>query len=452
MRFRGPNGSGVAGGSRPPVEFGPERNVRWVTAVPPGVSSPVVTRDLIFLTAAEAGQLITIAVERASGKIRWRRSVERKREEQKHSLNSSASSTPASDGENAYIFFGEFGLVSYAPDGSERWRKPMGPFANLHGMASSPMLAGTKLIMLCDQDVGSFLLAVDKDSGETVWRTSRPEAVHGFATPALFEPRGDAPQLIVPGSYRLAAYAADDGKELWSAGGLTWQIKTSPVVDGEVVYATGWAPGADAGERRFFPPFAEVAAKADRDRDGKLSPDEIPEPMRHTGSWRAIDLDGDGAMDEREWTFYRARWSSKNVTMAVRPNAGRGDLTHSRVLWQYEKAVPQVSSPLLHQSRLYTVKDGGILTVLDSRTGNVIHQGRLPNAIDAYYSSPVAADGKLYFLSEKGKASVVAIAEGYPTLAVNDMREACYASPAVVDGTLYIRTEQALYAFERPAQ
>ncbi|MCP5120263.1 MAG: PQQ-binding-like beta-propeller repeat protein, partial [bacterium] len=376
-RFRGPNAGGVARDSEPPVEFGPEKNVAWKTLVPPGVSSPVVTDQRIFLTAAEDDRLLTFALDRATGKILWRRSVTKNRDERKHRLNNSAAATPVTDGENVYLFFGEFGLISYGADGQERWRVRLGPFNNLHGMASSPMLAGDKLILLCDQDVGSYLLAVDKNTGKQMWKTPRPEAVHGFSTPTLFEPADDVPQLVVPGSYQLTSYGVDSGERLWWVRGISWQIKPVAVVDANTVYATGWAPGADAGNRRFFPPFSKVIEDADADGDGKLLAEEIPEEMRHTGSWQAIDLDHDGFMDARDWSFYRARWSSRNVTLAVRPQAKRGDLTDTSVLWTYKKAVPVVSSPLLYRGSLYTIKDGGILTVLDAQTGKLLHQGRL---------------------------------------------------------------------------
>ncbi|MCP5115137.1 MAG: PQQ-like beta-propeller repeat protein, partial [bacterium] len=152
-------------------------------------------------------------------------------------------------------------------------------------------------------------------------------------------------------------------------------------------------------------------------------------------------------MDERDWSFYRARWSSRNVTLAVRPQAKRGDLTDTHVLWTYEKAVPVVSSPLLYRGSLYTIKDGGILTVFDAWNGQVLHQGRLRDAVDKYFASPVASGGRVYFLSERGKVSVVKAGDGYPALAVNDLGEQCYASPALAGDTLYIRTLSTLYAF-----
>ena len=118
--FRGPNASGVAETSPLPVEFGPGKNVVWKTALPMGKSSPALTGDRIFLTASEGDKLLTIAIGRKTGEILWRREIARPRAEQLHQLNHPASATPASDGENVYAFFGDFGLVSYGPDGNER--------------------------------------------------------------------------------------------------------------------------------------------------------------------------------------------------------------------------------------------------------------------------------------------------------------------------------------------
>lgn len=397
-RFRGPNAAGVSEGRALPGALDPAANALWSTRLPPGSSSPTLTAERVFVTAYEGEDLLTFALERATGKIIWRRAIRRSREERRHKLNNAASATPATDGENVYAFFGDFGLVSYGPDGEERWRRPLGPFRNLHGMASSPMLAGELLILLADQDVGSYLLALDKDSGDVVWRTERPEVVHGFSTPTLFEPEDDVRQLIAPGSYQLASYEVETGKKLWWVTGVTWQVKTAAVVDDKRVYMSAWAPGADAGARRFFPPFDEVTKIGDADGDGKLTPEEIPEEMRHSGSWRAIDLDGDGYMDARDWGFYRARWSSRNVTLAVEPRGARGDLTETHVVWDYERGVPVVSSPLLYRGTLSLIKDGAILTVLDAASGEVIRQARIREAVDKYFSSPVAGDGKVYLL------------------------------------------------------
>ena len=165
-------------------------------------------------------------------------------------------------------------------------------------------------------------------------------------------PRAGAAQLIVPGSYMLTSYSAASGEKLWWVRGLSWQVKTTAVVTADTVYATGWAPGADAGEREDLPAFEDVIKEADKDGDNRLSPEEVPERLRHRGSWNAIDLQRDGFLDARDWSFYRARRSAHNVTMAVRPGKATGDLTDTHVLWRHERSVPQVPSPLLYQGGL----------------------------------------------------------------------------------------------------
>ncbi len=445
--FRGPNVSGVGEAVGLPVEFGPATNVIWKTLVPQGKSSPVLSGDHIFLTAQEGGELFTLCLNRETGQILWRRSLRPGRKEQLHQLNSPASSTPATDGRNVYVFFGDFGLISYGPDGEDRWRYPLGPFTNLQGMAVSPIVTGNKVVLVCDQDKDSFILAIDKNTGKSIWKTNRPEVVHGFSTPSVFQPEGGPAQLIVPGSYVLIAYSVDTGEKLWWVRGLTWQVKPSAVVAGETVYVTGGAPGVEPGERRFLPPFEEAVREVDADGDNKISPKELPEKWKPNGSWRAIDLDIDGFLNEREWSFYRARRGGQNSTLAVRPQNARGDLTDSHVLWRYDRAVPIVSSPLLYEGILYTIKDGGILSSLDPATGKVLKSARVPDAIDNYYASPVAADGKIYLASETGKVSVIRPGAQWEVLAVHDFGEPVYASPAMGSGRLYVRTDSALYAF-----
>jgi outer membrane protein assembly factor BamB len=314
-------------------------------------------------------------------------------------------------------------------------------------MAASPVLFENKLIQVCDQDNDSFLLAVDRATGRTIWRTARPDVVHGFSTPVVLRTPGEPPQLIVPGSYQVAAYSLADGSRLWWVTGITWQMKPTAVVSQDTVFVSGWAPGADEGQRSSLPPFDVVLKEADANGDGKISSEELPPKWKHSGSWDFIDLNRDGLLDAREWQFYRARRSSQNVTIAIRPGNARGDLTDNHVLWTYDRSVPQVSSPLLYKSVLYTVKDGGILTALDPEHGTVLKQGRLRGAIDAYYSSPVAAGGKIFLVSESGKASVVSAGANWETLAVTDMEEPCYATPAIDGGRMYFRTQSSLYCF-----
>jgi outer membrane protein assembly factor BamB len=446
-RFRGPNGGGVADATNPPTRLDPS-GARWSTPLPAGHSSPVLTEDRIYVTGQEDGRLQTIALERSSGRVLWRREAPRPREEAFHDKNGPASPSPTTDGRNVYVFFGDFGLISYGPDGEERWRLPLGPFTIPNGHGSSPILAGGRLVLQVDQDRGSFVMAADPADGTVLWRTERPEVTHGYSTPVVFAPEGEPEQLILLGSYLVTSYELETGQKKWWSRGPTWQVKSSATVDDTTVYVSAWAPGADTGERQQLPPFAEAIDRGDSDGDGKISePEAVAGGWRHGGGWGLVDLDDDELLSEREWEFFRARRSSHNTTLAIRPGSSSGDITAEAVLWRYEKAVPVVSSPLLHEGLVYTIKDGGILTALDAETGKVLKQGRVERSVDKYYSSPIAVGGRIYVVSEGGTASVVKPGADWTLLSSSELGEPCYATPAVGSDTLYVRTLGHLYAF-----
>ncbi len=441
-QFRGPNASGVSEDTGIPAEFGPAKSLVWKTPVPPGHSSPSVAGDKIFLTAFESDKLFTIALDRATGRVLWRRECPRPRKQPLHNNNSPTSPTPVSDGKNVYAFFADFGLLAYGPDGNELWRMPLGPFENQYGPASSPVLSGDTLLLNCDQDTGSFLLAIDKATGRVRWRTERPNAQRGYATPVLYGPAGAKPQALIVGSYKLSGYDIATGKELWWLNGLPWQIKPTPIVAGDFVYFVTFS-GDATGEQITF---AEALAKWDIDKDGKLSVAEVPELKKQ---WEALDLDHSGYLEERDWKLFQSRLSGESSLRAYRIG-GEGDITERNLVWKNPRSLPNVPSPLYYRGVLYTLKEGGILTSYDVKTGEILKQARLPGAPGAYYASPVAADGKLYLISEEGKASVVEAGAQWQLITVNDLGDGCHATPAITGGRLYIRTTNALYCFAAP--
>jgi outer membrane protein assembly factor BamB len=445
-QFRGPNGSGVSISKNIPERFDSGRNLVWRTPLPAGHSSPVFTEDRIFLTAFESKTLLTICLDRATGRILWRQPAPRAREESYQPTNSPASPSPVTDGSNVYVFFGDFGLLSYGPDGNERWRLPLGPFNNANGHGSSPILADGKLTLICDQDTDSFLLAVDPSTGRVLWKTIRPEYTRGYATPAVYRPKSGPAELIVPGSFEVASYSLDSGEKLWWVLGMAWQLKSVPLIDRDRIFVSGWETGGDQDRRGKVPEFAKVLAKFDADHDGKLSRRELA--ANYSAQWFADnDLDHDGKIDEREWRFYQTRDSSENCLVAIRAG-GRGDVTKSRVLWRYRKALPNTSSPLLYQGVLYLIRDG-ILTSLNPETGDAFKQARLSGAQGSYWSSPVAADGKIFIASEEGKVVVVRAGAEWEILAINNLEEDIFATPAILDGSIYLRTRAALYCFAK---
>ena len=446
-RFRGPAGLGTSESRDLPVHFGPGESVVWRTEIAPGESSPVIAGSRLFLTGDSGEQLVTYCLDRNTGKILWRRSVRREQNQRYHKINSAASPTPVTDGDILVVFFGDFGLIGYGLDGTERWRLQLGPLNNINGHGASPILVDGKVIMVCDQDSESYMIAVDKRSGRVLWRTERPEVTRGYSTPAVFRRSGEPAELIVPGAYQLIAYSLDHGEKLWWVRGMAWQLKSVPLIDGDVIYLNAWESGGNSAIQVDLPSHSQVLTERDVNRDGRLSLGEI-DGFKPARSWRNVDLDKDEFLSERDWEFFRARLGAQNSMMAIR-HGGRGDLTDTNVLWRYRKSLPNVASPLLYQSVLYLVKDGGILTTLDPESGQVFKQDRLKGATGRYYTSPVGADDKVYLISQDGKVVVLKAGGQWEVVALNDLADECYATPAIADSRLYIRTHSTLFCFGR---
>ncbi len=449
-RFRGPNGSGVSQSGTLPTRFGPEEGVLWKTDLPPGHSSPVFSGDSIFLTGFAENQVITLALNRKTGTVRWRSETRRINRGNLHEVNSPASPSPVTDGSNVYVFFQDVGLLSYDSEGKERWRVPLGPFNTPFGIAASPVLAGNQIIQVCDGESGSFMVAVEKDTGWVTWRDHRPNVRRGFSTPVLYEPEDDSGvQVLVPGTYQLIAYAAQSGEKVWWVDGLTWQMKPTPVMDEDSIYVLGWAGGTNLGRKNAN--FQQVLALLDGDSDGRISEEEADkgtDPKILKG-WKAVeDLDKSGYFEKRDWELHQRKRTSVNSIQKIRLG-GKGNMTEQSAGWKYQKSLPNVPSPLLYQNVIYMVKDGAIVTSLDPSNGEVLKQGRSKEAMNRYFASPVGGDGKVYLLSEAGEVSVLKAAPEWEVLQVNRMGEPCYATPALVDGKIYLRTESALYCFDQ---
>jgi outer membrane protein assembly factor BamB len=443
-RFRGPNGSGLAKTGALPVEMGPEKNVIWKTELPPGHSSPILSADRIFLTAFEGELLFTYSLSRETGEVLWRREAPRSREERIDPRNSPASPSPVTDGENVYVFFADFGLLSYDFEGNERWQHELGPFNNLYGMGASPILVDDKVVLVCDQGTDSYVLALAKKDGSIAWKTDRPEASSGHSTPILWQPEGEPAQLLVPGSFLLTAYTVDTGEKIWWVSGLSFEMKSTPVIHKGLIFVNGYgSPINQPGNHVEMPPFAEALAEYDSDGDGQLSRAEVAGTQ--AASWYDfVDRRHDGLMDLADWDYFLAALASTNGMLAVRLG-GSGDMTDESVIWTYHRAVPQLPSPLIYGDVLYMVNDGGIVTSFNAETGEVLDQGRLQGAVDSYYASPVAADGKIYFLSELGLQAVIEPGGALEVVTVNDFDDLSYATPAIADGRIYLRTRGALY-------
>jgi outer membrane protein assembly factor BamB len=459
-QFRGPNGSGVSVSTGLPEEFGPGKNVVWKTPLPPGHSSPVLTRDRVFVTAyaeekaagGKSHKLLVVCLDRQTGRPLWQREVPRTREGRLQNVNNPASPSPVTDGANVYVFFQEFGLISYDGAGRERWRLPLGPFNMFYGFGASPILVDDRVILPVDQDSpGSYLIAVDKTSGRVRWKVERPAVISGYSTPIIYQPKQGPKQVVVPESFQLSAYSVADGRRVWWVRGLACEMKSIASSDGEYVYINGWGfPQNQPGEQIATIPFEEARARYDRDGDKLIAKSEVAgaEKMDRMlkNAFEAFDMDRDEKLGAKDWEVFRGMMASENGLLAIRLG-GQGDQTAAAIRWRYRRPVPQVPSTLLYKGVLYMINDSGILLSFDPATGNVIKQGRLHGAIDKYFASPVAADGKVFVVGQGGQVSVVQAAGDWRVLAVNELDDEVFATPAIADGRVYIRTRGALYCF-----
>jgi len=456
-RFRGPNGTGVSRAANLPVEFGPDKGVVWKTPLPPGHSSPVLTATRIFLTAhtqeKETYKLYVLCLDRKSGKVLWQREVPRVQKGRMQNVNGPASPSTVTDGTNVYAFFQEFGMMAFDADGRELWRLPLGLFNIFYGFGASPILVDGSLILSVDQDLNSYLIAIDKNTGKVRWKVDRPGVISGYSTPTVYEPKSGPKQILIPESFQLSAYSAADGKRLWWVRGLACEMKSVASLDSERLYINGWGFAQNQPGRQVATvPFEEGLKRYDKNGDGFIAREEISgaDPMDRmlapNYGFEAFDLNRDGKLTAPEWEAFRMMMASENGLLAINLG-GQGDMTGTAIRWRYQKPVPQVPSTLLYQGVLFMVNDSGILTSFDPATGAVLKQERLKGAIDKYFASPVGADGKVWLISQDGTVSVVTAEGDWKMLAVNALGDEVFATPAIAEGRLYVRTRSTLYCF-----
>lgn len=459
-QFRGPGARGMGVGSASlPVRFGPDENCLWRCEIPGGHSSPCLWGDRVFLTSHDGEKLETLCIDRASGKILWRRPVDLADAERVHRVNSLASPTPTTDGERVIVSFGSFGLVCYDFAGKELWRRALPRPKNTFGTASSPVLAGNWLIFARDTNAESYIEVMDKRTGKTVWKKDRTGFQSGWSTPVVWR-RGDVEELLVYGAFRLTSYDLNDGTERWSVPGLADEPCITPVTGEGLVFVSSYNMRTNP-EVIGLPPYKTLLEQYDTNKNGTLSREEVKDnksilsrmdadgegdhPLR--GFFRFLDKNRDGELDGSEWQKMFAwmnTFKHANALVAIRP--GDGAKKDAEIVWQHGRGVPECPSPLYVAGRIFLVKNGGIATCLDARTGEVKYQERIKSR-GPRYSSPVVGDGKIYTASARGLVTVLAVGDTLRILAQNDLKERVMATPALADGHVYVRTEKALYCF-----
>lgn len=415
--FRGPSASGVADGQDPPTTWNAESgdNIAWGTRIPGlGHSSPILWGERIFVTSAVSddpdpvfrygtdgridrrtdrarNRWFVHAVDRRSGDLLWSREFTAGTPEiQRHPKNSYASATPATDGERVVVLAASGDLSAWDFDGNRIWNVQLGPIdagasydtSYQWGAASSPVVWGNLVLVLADQQEGSFLAAFDKETGEEVWRVER-DLISSFGTPTVHTGAGRT-QVITNGAGTMHGYDALTGAELWRMSGSSFNTTPTPVVEGGLIYLTSGY--------RFRPIFA-VSTEA-----------------------------------------------SGDISLA------EGSDSNAHVVWSSPRDGPYMSSPLVYRGLLYVVSTGGVLTAFDAATGRRVYKRRIGERGGAYSASPVAADGRVYFTSEDGDVFVVSAGPEYELLARNPMGGVCLATPAISGGQFIVRTTDRLVA------
>ncbi|MDA8018827.1 MAG: PQQ-binding-like beta-propeller repeat protein [Thermoanaerobaculia bacterium] len=392
----------------------------WKTRIPGlGHSSPVVWGERVFLTtavsAAGEAELKTglygsgwpaddggeqswwvIAVDRRSGDILWQQRAHRgKPAVQRHPKASHANSTPTVDAERVVAFFGSEGLFCYDHDGELLWHKsfgvlPSGSYRTAEaqwGFGSSPVLYEGRVVIQADTQEKSFLAVLDAATGEQIWRIEREGEHPTWSTPTIQPARGtdDKTKILANGFRHMAAYELASGEELWRLSGGGDVPVPTPIAARELVFLTN-AHG----------PRSPIIAV----RQGARGVMELREP-------------------------------------------GEGEVSRG-LAWFELRGGAYMQTPIVVGEELYVCRDNGVMSCYDADNGTRHYQERLSGG-DGFTSSPVAADGKLYFTSETGTTHVVGAGTTFQRLAVNELGEEVLATPALADGMILIRGRNHLF-------
>jgi outer membrane protein assembly factor BamB len=421
--FRGRLASGVAEGQNLPDRWDGAKgdNILWRTPIP-GLAhaSPVVWGNRIFVTSAvstdpnatfrpglygdgdasgdRSRQRWTLsALDKRTGTLEWERVArEGAPVGRRHIKSTYASATPATDGRIVVAWFGSEGVHAYDVTGKFLWKVDLGHLdvgaydipTFEWGPASSPIIWNGLVILQCDTQTDSFLLALKADTGQTAWKTPRQE-LPSWGTPTVAQTSG-GPQLVTNASNFIRGYDPATGKELWRLGGSSKITAPTPVFDeGVFVVASGRRP-----ERPVF--VVRPEARGDITLPpGKTSSDTVA-------------------------------WS----------RTGRGSY---------------MPTPLIYKGQLYVLNNDGVFDAYNLRTGDEIYRQRLTNVGNGFSASPGAADGKIYLSNEDGDIIVVSAGPDFKQIAINPMGELLMATPALSGGVMYVRTARTLFAIGRPA-
>jgi outer membrane protein assembly factor BamB len=440
-RFRGVAGTGISLDKNLPAEIDLTKNLLWSIKVPQGNSSPIVVNNRIFLSAHEGNELIVICFD-ANGKELWRKGTTKARTERFHPKNGPATPTPTTDGQNIFVFFPELGLLAFDFDGKELWRTPIGESLSVQGLAASPLYVQGKIILVVDTPEQAYVAAFDSKTGKQVWKTEREMSSTGsYSTPIEYPRNGQSSIIVVAATKELTGYDAANGNRIWWARGVTDHPCAPPFVAGDSIYYVE----PQAGE---WPPFSRPIELFDKNKDGQIEFAELNEgDMGWIRLLKGIDKNAgnrDQIVTEKEYTDNSYGGNAGGLSRTK--IGGEGNIVKTHVLWRNTKGMPSLTAPLLVDNVLYAIKDG-IFSTYDPETGGLLKQQRLEEASGNYYASPVAADGKIYLVSLKGKVSVIQAGTEWKILSTGDLGEEVIATPAIANENIFIRGQQTLFCF-----
>ena len=388
-QFQGPEANGSCRQADLPLTWSETKNVRWKTAIHDrGHSSPVVWGKQIWLTSAteDGKQLFALCIDADSGRIVHDiRVFEVEKPEPIAELNTYASPTPVIEPGRLYVHFGAYGTACLdTSSGKILWTRRDLRCTHFRGPGSSAFVYKDLLILTFDGIDVQYLVALDKRTGATVWKTDRSTDYHGadgdnrkaYSTPIVIDDGGT--KLISSGAYATEAYEPETGREIW-----------------KVCYPGG---------------FSNVARP----------------------------LYGQGLL-------YLNTGFGRPEIWGVRAD-GRGDISQSNVVWKSKaRNLPAKPSEVLVGDLLFCVNDGGMATCLEAKTGATVWQERIRGFFSA---SPLASPGRVYFFDQDGKTTVIAAQRSLKILATNRLDDGFMASPAVCGKALILRTKTNLYRIE----
>lgn len=387
--WRGPRGDGTSTEKNVPVKWSGTENVLWKTPLAVGHASPIVWGERLFIVEAVAdteGRNL-LCLDKHSGKVLWSQTVVKSPLEKKHRENSHASSTPATDGKLVYVAFldvQDMVVAAYDFSGKQQWVARPGVFKSVHGFCTSPILHNDKVIVNGDHDGESYLAALDKATGKTLWKVPRANKTRSYCAPLIRQLSGRT-QMILSGDRSVASYDPDTGKQHWYFKGPTEQYVASLVYNekADLLFMT-------AG----FPQHHLLG-------------------LRHNGSGHLGDI-------------YHLP-----------------EISHPQVAWHHTKAsmVSYVPSPISEGDYFLVVGDQGHANCLLAKTGELLWSEKIGRS----HASLVSANGLIYFLNDDGVAHVVKPGRAFELVAKNELGEPTYASPAISDGRLYLRGDKHLF-------